>query len=149
MTKSTLVKRKVIFKILFEIKRYLINLKFVATWSRSENFFNSGLMLCLWHVQKQVNVERQNNQTLLLCYKIGMQLHVLEVDTHDGYWDMKWVLNVISACMTVTYSAMAMNELPTCSDADYWVISIRVSPILDFGQCSLRIFPVKTKAKPL
>jgi len=41
------------------------------------------------------------------------------------------MLNVLSSCMTVTYSAMAMNELPACSDAEYRVIVIRVSSITD------------------
>jgi len=55
------------------------------------------------------------------------------------------MLNVISACMTVTYSAMAMNELPACSDADDWVIVICALPITDYRQCSLRISPLKLR----
>jgi len=53
------------------------------------------------------------------------------------------VLNVLLACMTVMYSAMAMNKLPACSDANYWVIVICVPPINDYRQCSLRISPLR------
>jgi len=55
------------------------------------------------------------------------------------------VLNVLLACMTVTYSAMAMNKLPACSDVDCWVIVIRVLPITDYRQCSLRISMLKLR----
>jgi len=74
-----------------------------------------------------------------------MQLHDLEVNTYDGYWDMNKVLNVLSACMTVTYSVMAITKLQACSDADYWVIFIRVSTITDYRQCSLGISPLKLR----
>jgi len=74
-----------------------------------------------------------------------MQLHDLEVNTHDGYWDKNLVLNVLSARMTVTYSAMVLNKLLACSDADYRVIVIRVSPITDYRQCSTRISPLRMR----
>jgi len=40
---------------------------------------------------------------------------------------------------------MAMNKLPACNDADYWVFVIRVSPITDYRQCSLEISPLKLR----
>jgi len=66
-------KQIAIFKIWCEIKWYLINLRFVATRSRSGHFYSSGLimfwsMLWLWHVQKQMNAEWQINQRFPLCY---------------------------------------------------------------------------------
>jgi len=38
---------------------------------------------------------------------------------------------------------MVMNKLPAYSEADYWVIVLRVSPITDYRQCLVWIFPLK------
>jgi len=77
-------------------------------------------MLSMWLVQTQVNANRQLNHRIESDYISGMQLLVFEDKTYDSYLEM---LNILWACMTLTYFAMTKRQLAACTDGgNYYVV---------------------------